>query len=319
MGEDKPQFNVGDLVYIEKTRLAGKFDVPEGEARIIKFEPGGILYTVKPTISSPNEFYHNVPVTSMRPTIMLPPSRKRSDSDVKQPGLLSPDHLKVPEAFLAPRAIPKKDSASSHSSRTRQNLESVLKANKARRTNKEQPLVDHLSKNRNKKKGWLRLREAQLQGVSSSSIYSDDGNFKPLTENEKNRYSLCSSSLPPTRDCKKDVKPKELLNFAWGIGTATGVRICNKATTPNGVKKQKRKDAGTNIFNSDAKRKQYLSPFQYFSKLKHLQRKDPNEKIDAKTLKDVWERMTEEQKRPSVMGSERWMLRAPYLIGEIST
>ena len=83
---------------------------------------------------------------------------------------------------------------------------------------------------------------------------------------------------------------------------------------------KKRTDSGETIFNSQKKRQQYFTGYSNFKRSKNMTKRhafDENA-MSVDEIKEEWEQMGEEQRRPYLLAAEAELHRAAYLENHIA-
>lgn len=183
----------------------------------------------------------------------------------------------------------------------------------SRAKNAEHPLIDYLGRNRWRERGWLRVSEARHLGLvppRPGEKLSDKENMILLTLSQTLHGVKTSTG--------RYRQPLSDLAHAFGRTPERISRIRNNVLDRDfDMKRKARSDAGKTVFNSETTRRRTFTPYNYFKKARTVEARAPSERPDDRSLKVEWERMSDAEREPFVVGSKSELERAVHLQEEI--
>ena len=246
-------------------------------------------------------------IINLNPLVTM--ARRRNVNDVDRPSILAPSHqpqstprtTRPSPLLVSPPMSPSGASKVMIESRGWSKYERVLN-----------PLLVFLREGRKKSKGWLRREENEYDVYEDNRHGKKKGEMKvQLSVKENNKLVHMKMELDRVKE-SIDVWPTSFtpladLAYAFGIGhrkivDCVNVHYSNGCTT----KRKVRNDAGRTLFNSQAMRNKFYTPFEYYKK---KQRKlHPGERITDQALKEAWVGLSEQLKHECQLGADNLKL-----------
>ena len=243
---------------------------------------------------------------AMRRVISLNPlavcARRTRASSLERPSILSPSHQRQPRT---PSSISASPSSSASTLSGPHGVAKIIRESCAWSTYDEDgnPLLKYLRDGRKNRVGWMRISEATLRGIE---LVDGKGKHRKQLLEEENlvvvevvreikRLQLMMIEWP------KKCNPKADLAHGYGISMSKVKRSVLSFYNNNfSVQRQKRRDAGHTIFNSDAKRQQIFTGYYWYKK---AQRKRHREAICEGDLKVGFAQLTPNQLHQCELGA----------------
>ena len=156
-------------------------------------------------------------------------------------------------------------------------------------------------------KGWARHHDNRVKGSAipqnpPRQLTPEQNVLLVDVKREMDRYAELVN-LAATRGVKGK-GPVPLMEHAFDVGK-TKVKDCIKEYNRRGgtLERKKRSDAGKTLVNSNRKREQMCTPFNWFSKQKRRQHQ--GEVLESAELKQAYANLSEEDRLRSVMHKEQ--------------
>jgi len=280
---------VGDCVTVGPKHRVGAQN-REGGVGFVVARHDNTKFDLKYSIS--NRFEKFVSPRRVRCLNPLAVTARQTDASVaERPSIISLSHRPAPRPAPAPAAAVARSASAGSAGVSAIILRSKQWTHCGGAPN---PLMAHLRAGRKKPKGWLRRSEAQFHGIE---LVDKKGKEKKQLSPAENRILVhvkeeVDRALGLLKGTPDGYAPMTDIQHAFGVGKSKVKECVQKYYNNNAdASRKRRSDAELTIFNSDKRRKEKLTPYEFY---KRSQRKRHRESISDEQLLSAYRRQSPE-------------------------